>query len=153
MVQRERNKTCQLAPARRTKSQRSDSAPNQNTPRRLSRNAARESHRWYRLIVDNVRDFAIFSADVHGNVSSWNPGAERFFGYTAEEILGKPMDILYIPEDRAAGVPARERAAAAKGGSSEDERWHLRKDGSRFYVFGRVNAMFTDEGELCGFIP
>jgi len=118
----------------------------------LSRSASRESHQWYRLIVNNVRDFAIFTTDVNGKIKSWNPGAERFFGFTAREIIGKPMDILYVPEDRTAGVARHERSIAVEKGSSEDERWHLRKDGTRFFVFGRVNAMYTDQGQLCGFI-
>ena len=119
---------------------------------RLSRSAIRESQEWYRLIVDNVHDFAIFSADVNGQISSWNPGAERFFGYKAEEILGKPMEILYSPEDQAAGIAEKERRDAVDRGTSEDERWHIRKDGTRFFVFGRVNPMYRDDGALCGFI-
>lgn len=138
-----RSPVSQNVPARGRKSGKLD---------RLSRSAARESLHWYRLIVDNVRDFAIFSADVKGEISSWNPGAERFFGYRADEILGKPMDVLYCPEDRAAGIAEQERKTALEQGTSEDERWHIRKDGSRFFVFGRVNPMYTDEGEICGFI-
>lgn len=106
----------------------------------------------YRLILQNVRDFAIFSADLDGRINEWNPGAQRFFGYTEKEILGQPMEILYVPEDRAAGRVQLEKAVAAKTGVSEDERWHLRKDGSRFFVSGMVNAMFDDAGNLCGFI-
>src|SRR5262245_35496419 len=151
MLDRSKNKTRSYPSSSGTKSGKRASF-GRHIPQRLSPSAARESHRWYRLIVDNVRDFAIFSSDVNGNVSSWNPGAERFFGYEAEEILGKSMDIFYTPEDKAAGVPAKERTTAMEKGSSEDERWHVRKNGSRFYVFGRVNPMFTDEGELCGFI-
>ena len=99
-----------------------------------------------------MRDFAIFSADPNGQINSWNPGAERFFGYKEKEILGRPMDLLYCPEDRAAGIAEQERRIAAERGTSEDERWHLRKDGTRFFVFGRVNPMYTDQGELCGFV-
>lgn len=112
----------------------------------------RESQEWCRLIVNSVRDFAIFTADTEGHVSSWNPGAERFFGYRDREILGKPMELLYTPEDREAGVAEKERATAAEKGTSEDERWHVCKDGRRFFVLGRVNPMYTDDGELCGFI-
>jgi PAS domain S-box-containing protein len=111
-----------------------------------------ENAQWYRLIVNNVRDFAIFSTDTRGRISSWNPGAERFFGYPCDEVLGKPMDLLYTPEDRAAGIADRERAEALARGTSEDERWHLRKDGSRFFVFGRVNPMYSDCEKHCGFI-
>src|SRR4051812_24209389 len=90
----------------------------------------------YRLILENIRDFAIFSADLNGLINEWNPGAERFFGYTEREIVGQPMDVLYVPEDRAIGRAELEKARAAQTGYSEDERWHLKKDGSRFFVSG-----------------
>lgn len=106
----------------------------------------------YRLILQNVRDFAIFSADLDGRINEWNPGAARFFGYTEQEILGQPMELLYVPEDRAVGRAELEKAQAAQTGFSEDERWHLKKDGTRFFVSGVVNAMYTEEGRLCGFI-
>ena len=106
----------------------------------------------YRLILENVRDFAIFSVDLRGRVEKWNPGAARFFGYEESEILGQPMEVLYVPEDRAAGRAELEKAQAALTGSSEDERWHLKKDGSRFFVSGFVNAMYDDDHHLCGFI-
>jgi PAS domain S-box-containing protein len=106
----------------------------------------------YRLILENVREFAIFSADLEGRIDEWNPGAQRLFGYSNEEILGRPMDILYVPEDRAAGRVEIEKAGAAANGFSEDERWHLRKDGSRLFVSGMVNAMYDDNKKLCGFI-
>lgn len=106
----------------------------------------------YRLILQNVRDFAIFSADLNGRIDEWNTGAERFFGYTEAEILGQPMEVLYVPEDRAGGRVELEKAMAAETGYSEDERWHLHKDGSRFFVSGMVNAMYDDNHNLCGFI-
>jgi PAS domain S-box-containing protein len=106
----------------------------------------------FRLILQNVRDFAIFSADLNGHINEWNPGAERFFGYSEKEILGQHMELLYVPEDRAAGRAELEKAQAAQTGYSEDERWHLKKDGTRFFVSGAVNAMYDDNGGLCGFI-
>jgi len=150
MLKREHGRTAE------GRSKRKRTAQAGNSPRRRGvcptpRNNELESQNWHRLIVENVRDFAIFSADVNGRINSWNPGAERFFGYNEAEILGQPMEILYVPEDRAAGVAKREQAAAAETGYSEDERWHLRKDGSRFFVFGMVNAMYDDRGELCGY--
>jgi PAS domain S-box-containing protein len=106
----------------------------------------------YRLILQNVREFAIFSADLEGRIDEWNPGAQRLFGYSNDEILGRPMDILYVPEDRAAGRVEMEKAVAAANGFSEDERWHMRKDGSRLFVSGMVNAMYDDHRKLRGFI-
>ncbi len=114
--------------------------------------ALRESQGQLRLIFENVRDFAIFSTDAEGHIAQWNPGAEHFFGYTPSEVLGRPMEIIYTPEDRAKGIAAKERAAASENGSARDERWHLRKDGRRFFALGVVNAMLDEEGKLRGFI-
>lgn len=105
-----------------------------------------------RLILENVREFAIFSAGLDGRIDEWNPGAERLFGYKEEEILGQPMEILYVPEDRIAGKAEMEKAVAAQTGFSEDERWHLRKDGSRMFLSGMVNAMYDQRRKLCGYI-
>lgn len=114
--------------------------------------ALRESEDFHRLIFENVRDFAIFSTDVEGRITKWNPGAENFFGYAASEVLGQPMDILYTPEDTAKGVAHQERTTAAQAGSARDERWHLRKDGNRLFALGIVNALLDDTGRLRGFI-
>jgi len=114
--------------------------------------ALRRSEDLHRLIFENVRDFAIFFADLEGRIVRWNPGAERFFGYAESEVLGQSMEILYTPEDRSNGIAERERTLAAQTGASSDERWHLRKDGTRFFVFGVVNALHDDEGRLRGFV-
>jgi len=150
MLKREHRRTAGGRSKRKRTAQGGNSPPRRGVCPTPTNNEL-ESQNWQRLIVENVRDFAIFSADVNGRINSWNPGAERFFGYNEAEILGQPMEILYVPEDRAAGVAKREQAAAAETGFSEDERWHLRKDGSRFFVFGMVNAMYDDRGELCGY--
>jgi len=149
MLDRSKNKTRRGSSSSRTKSGKRTTYQ-RSIPERLSPSAARESHRWYRLIVDNVRDFAIFSSEINGNVSSWNPGAERFFGYDAKEILGKSMDILYTPEDIAAGVHAQEIYQALATGRAEDERWHVRKDGSRFYGSGVMMAVHDAAGNVRG---
>ena len=86
----------------------------------------------FELIVDSSTDFAIFTIDAAGTVTSWNVGAERVFGFSEDEMLGGCADLLFTPEDRASGAPARERAIARADGRALDERWHLRKDGSRF---------------------
>src|SRR3954463_1203438 len=84
------------------------------------------------LIFESATDFAVFAQDRSGLVISWNIGAERLTGYAETEILGQSADIIFTSEDRAAGAPQRERSDAARNGRSEDERWHRRKDGSRF---------------------
>jgi PAS domain S-box-containing protein len=79
-----------------------------------------------------------------GIVDSWNPGAQRMFGYTAEEIIGSHCEILFTPEDRAAGIPAVEIGQAALEGRADDERWHQRKDGSRLYCSGVTSRLGGD---------
>jgi PAS domain S-box-containing protein len=115
------------------------------------REALEESEAWRRLIIQNVKDFAIFSMDPEGRVTLWNPGAEKMFGYAANEVLGQPADRIYVPEDRAAGVARLELAQAKEKGSARDERWHLRKDGGRLYLSGAVVPLYDDGGRLRGF--
>ena len=86
-----------------------------------------------------------------GRVVSWNPGAERLFGYAEPEIISGSIAMLFHPEDRAAGVPEREIATAAAKGRATDERWHQRKDGGRFFASGVVTPIFDEENKLRGF--
>lgn len=96
----------------------------------------RESEARYRQIVEGAEDFAIVSLDDAGIISGWSTGAERLVGYTAKEALGRPGALIFTPEDRAAHVPAREMEDAATKGRAENERWHVRKDGTRFWGSG-----------------
>src|SRR5262249_23140473 len=89
-----------------------------------------------RALFDSALDYAIFTMTPEGRIESWNPGAERIFGYQSNEIVGQPAEILFTPEDRAAGVPAQELETARTKGRADDDRWHMRKDGSRFYCSG-----------------
>jgi PAS domain S-box-containing protein len=100
----------------------------------------------FRHIVESATDFAVLALDANGNVSTWNIGAERLTGYSEQEILGQPGDVIFTPEDRGSGAPERERARATEFGRSEDERWHLRKDGSRFWGSGLMMPLRTDDG-------
>jgi PAS domain S-box-containing protein len=102
-------------------------------------------------ILDSVRDYAIFSLDASGRVATWNRGAERVFGYAEGEILGQGEAILFTPEDRQAGVPEKELETAAATGHAGDDRWHLRKDGQRFFVSGVVTPIRDGAGRLRGF--
>jgi two-component system, chemotaxis family, CheB/CheR fusion protein len=110
-----------------------------------------ESENWLRLIMESVRDFAIFTIDAEGRVVDWNSGAEGVFGFSEEEILGRHADLIFSPEDRANGVPAREIATAAASGCALDERWHMRKDGSPLFVSGALRAIRDEHGTLRGF--
>jgi PAS domain S-box-containing protein len=89
--------------------------------------------------------------DPEGRFLDWNAGAQRMFGYSAEEMLGQPSAAIFTPEDRAAGVPEEEMREAREKGAAEDERWHLRKDGSRLWVSGVMTAMRDENGALRGF--
>jgi PAS domain S-box-containing protein len=95
----------------------------------------------YQAIVDSAIDSAIIAMDASGMVTSWSAGAERIFGWSAAEMCGNPADRFFTPEDCAAGVPDREFQIARKEGHASDERWHLRKDGSRFYAHGAMTPL------------
>lgn len=88
------------------------------------------------MVFDSARDYAIFSTDRAGLVTSWNNGAERLLGWSTEEILGQTADVIFPPEERAAGVADLERAQALANGRAEDERWQIRKDSSLFFASG-----------------
>lgn len=98
----------------------------------------------YRAIIDSATDFAILTLDDLGRITSWNHGAERLLGYAEEEAIGGPASLFFTPEDRAAGAPERELEQARLLGRAEDERWHMRRDGSRFYGSGVVTPLRQD---------
>ncbi|HUQ58769.1 PAS domain-containing sensor histidine kinase [Lentzea sp.] len=106
----------------------------------------------FRLLVLGVRDYGIFMLDPGGHVVSWNPGAERIKGYTAEEIIGRHFSTFYPPEDVRSGKPEWELRVARAEGALEDEGWRVRKDGTRFWANVIITALYDDDtGELRGF--
>src|SRR5438552_2852847 len=111
----------------------------------------RTSEDVFRLMVENVKDYAIFMLDVGGRVASWNAGAERIKGYSAEEIIGQHFSRFYPPEDVQARKPERELQVAAAEGQWADEGWRVRKDGSRFWASVVITAVRSADGELLGF--
>jgi PAS domain S-box-containing protein len=113
--------------------------------------ALRASEERLRFLVDGVRDHAIFMLDAHGQVSTWNAGAERIKGWSASEIIGQPYAAFFTAEDRAAGIPAKYLAAAAAGGGHDVSGWRVRKDGTRFYAEAFLNPLRGRDGELRGF--
>jgi two-component system, chemotaxis family, CheB/CheR fusion protein len=119
------------------------------TGRREAEAQLRKGEEWMRLVAESTHDYAIITADAGGKVTGWNKGAERNFGFTEAEVMGRDLDFIFTPEDRAAGVPALERARARAEGRSEDERWHVRKDGTRFYCVGVTTPLL--DGELHGY--
>jgi PAS domain S-box-containing protein len=104
----------------------------------------------YRLIVEASGDYGIFHVSLDGIIQTWNPGAERIFGFTADEIVGRHGSILFVPEDVFRGEPEREARFAAETGRAQDSRWHLRKDGSRFWANGVMLGLRDRNGELLG---
>lgn len=111
----------------------------------------RETEERFRLIVESVRDYAIFMLDSDGTIASWNAGAERIKGYRAEEILGRHFSIFYLPDAVAEGKPARELQLAREHGRVEDEGWRVRKDGTHFWANVVITALFDEGGALRGF--
>lgn len=104
-----------------------------------------------RLFVESVLDYAFILVDTENRITEWNVGAERLLGYSEEEILGQSADTFFTPEDRARQVPRQEMATAARDGRAEDERYHMRKDGSQFRASGVMVSMRDDQGALVGF--
>ena len=105
----------------------------------------------YRLLTENVKDFAIFLLDTHGRIATWNSGAERILGYKEAEILGQPYSIIFSPQEIVNRQPEHELEIARDKGRSEDERWHVRKDGSRLWASGVVTPLWNGAGELRGY--
>jgi PAS domain S-box-containing protein len=119
--------------------------------RELVRKALRASEQRFRLMVEGVKDYAIFMLDTEGHVTSWNAGAERIKGYREEEILGQHFSRFYPPDEVAHGKPEEVLALATATGRVEHEGWRLRKDGSRFWADVVITALRDDEGALVGF--
>ncbi len=121
------------------------------TDRQRAEDERRQTEERLRLMVDSVKDYAIFSTDPQGRITSWNRGAERLFGWKEEDILGRATTVLFLPEDVARGVPKQELDQADREGRAEDERWHLRQDHSRFLASGVVTPVRDETGRLLGF--
>src|ERR1700741_1101705 len=105
----------------------------------------------YRLIVQSIKDYAVFMLSPEGLIQSWNEGARRIKGYEASEVLGRSFEIFYPQEAVDVGFPKRELKEAARVGRFEDEGWRLRKDGSRFWANVVITAIRDHDGKLVGF--
>ena len=121
------------------------------TERQQARQALVESEVRFRRLIEGVVDYAIFQLDPSGIVATWNSGAQRIKGYTADEIIGQHFSRFYTDEDRKAEIPDKALATAAREGRFEAEAWRVRKDGSRFYALVVIDAIRDDNGELLGF--
>jgi PAS domain S-box-containing protein len=105
----------------------------------------------FQYLVSGISDYAIYMLDTNGMVSSWNAGAQRFKGYTAQDILGQHFSNFYTPEDRAGGLPARALAIALAEGKYEAEGWRVRKDGTRFWANVVIDPIYDESGALLGY--
>jgi PAS domain S-box-containing protein len=119
--------------------------------RKQTEEAFRQSEERFRLMVSDVKDYAILMLDPDGGVASWNAGAERTKGYRAEEIIGKHFSLFYPEEDREVGKPDLTLKTALEQGRCENEGWRVRKDGSRFWADTVVTALRDKTGQLRGF--
>jgi PAS domain S-box-containing protein len=105
----------------------------------------------YRLLIEAVTDYAIFLLNPSGIVTSWNPGAQRFKGYRADEIIGEHFSRFYSEKDQKAGLPAQALETAKHEGKFEAEGWRVRKDGSQFWAYVVIDPIRSPTGEIIGF--
>jgi PAS domain S-box-containing protein len=119
--------------------------------RKQAEDRLRQSEGRLRLILESAKDYAIITTDAAGLITGWNTGAKNLFGYAKEEMMGRPVAIVFIPEDQAMAVSEQELEAARATGVAEDERWHVRKDGTRFWASGLVQPL-RDGDHVLGFI-
>jgi two-component system, chemotaxis family, CheB/CheR fusion protein len=122
------------------------------TARKLTEEKMRESEKRLKLILESIEDYAILTITPDKRVNSWNPGAEKIFGYRDDEIIGRSSEVLFTPEDRATHQPEAEMETALREGRATDERWHIRKDNSRFYASGVMTLLGENENEPVGFV-
>ncbi|MFL6515553.1 MAG: PAS domain S-box protein, partial [Chthoniobacterales bacterium] len=113
--------------------------------------AQRESEERFRLLVEGAKDYAMFLLDLDNRISYWSNGAERVFGWSADEAVGRTGDLIFVPEDKAKGAVEREIEIALNEGRAPDRRWHLRKDGGRFWVDGVMMRLDEPNGAARGF--
>ena len=111
----------------------------------------RETEQRFRVLVEGVRDYAIYMLDPEGRVTNWNTGAALIKGYSASEIIGQHFSRFYTPEDQAAGEPARALATALREGKYENEAWRVRKDGTHFRASVLIDPIYDETGALLGF--
>src|SRR3977135_1699764 len=128
----------------------------ENRPRRdraLTRYARSESHlgELFHLMIESVRDYAIFMLDPTGHIITWNTGAQRIKGYSADEIIGRHFSIFYSAEETRSGKPEYELRVALEEGRFEDEGWRIRKDGTRFWANVIITTVRDGVGEVVGF--
>ena len=127
-------------------------ACHETTQQVVSQRERREAEALNRQILDSAVDYAIVATDLDGLVTRWNEGARRIFGWDDQEILGETIDLIFTSDDRANGRPWIEMRAAAETGVGDDERWHVRKSGERFWASGEMTPLRNEAGRFVGFV-
>ena len=122
------------------------------TDRRRIEEALHQREEHFRLIVESATDFAIFTLGLEGRIISWNAGAERILGFSEDEILGSHVSIIFTPEDNAAGRAEFEMRGAVHDGHENDDRWHVKKGGARFWANGIMMPLKNEEGKIKGYL-
>ncbi|HEX2833921.1 MAG TPA: CheR family methyltransferase [Thermoanaerobaculia bacterium] len=122
------------------------------TDRKRADDALRLTEDRNRIIVESARDYVIITTDTEGLITSWSPGAETAFGWTASDVIGQSLAITFSAEDRADGVPETERKTAREHDAAPDVRWHVRKDGARVFIDGTTRVLRGLGGEVRGFL-
>ncbi|MDH0865861.1 PAS domain S-box protein [Mitsuaria sp. GD03876] len=122
------------------------------TERKTAEAALRNSEEHLRMVLENAREYAIFTTDADRRITAWNPGAQRILGYSEQEATGRQADMIFTDEDRGAGVPQEEASQALAEGRAGDDRFHQRKDGSLFWASGAMMTMHDAEGRNAGFV-
>jgi PAS domain S-box-containing protein len=120
--------------------------------RKNNQQALHEGEEFLRLLIENIREYAVFQLDPRGHIVSWNAGAQRLKGYRAEEVLGKYISLFYDPNEARSGKAEYNLAKAVRVGECKDEGWRVRKDGSRFWASVLITAVKDSSGNLGGFL-
>ena len=123
----------------------------QNNPKILKRRYIPTTE-FYSQIIDSLQDYSIFTLDEEFIINSWSSGSTKIFGYETDEIIGEHFDIIFTEEDIKLGIPKNEIETALKEGRATDNRWHICKDGSKFYAYGLVFPLTGKDGEMLGYV-
>jgi two-component system CheB/CheR fusion protein len=110
------------------------------------------SAEFFSQVIDSMPDYSIFTVDNNLKINSWSSGSTQLFQYDVEEIMGKDFNIIFTEDDKAKDIPKTEISKALKDGKAADNRWHIRKDGSKFYAYGQVYPVTGEDGEVKGYV-
>jgi two-component system CheB/CheR fusion protein len=125
---------------------------NEVQTKKVSKNLYIPTAEFYSQVIDSLQDYSIFTLDKELTINSWNSGATKIFQYETEEVIGKHFELIFTEEDKKNDVPKGEIEKALKEGKATDNRWHVCKDGSKFFAYGLVYPLIGKDGEMLGFV-